>query len=202
MDKRKDHWQNVFENKKPNEVSWTQEQPVHSLNLIEKCNLSKDAAIIDVGGGDSNLVAFLLDLGYTNLTVLDISEAAIERAKASLGERAKLIKWIVSDVCDFEPEQEYALWHDRAAFHFLTSEDQIAKYVAIVSKSVSKHLVIATFSANGPLKCSGLEISQYSEDELAAQFNEKFKLIDAFEDDHETPFGTKQNFVYALLERK
>jgi 2-polyprenyl-3-methyl-5-hydroxy-6-metoxy-1,4-benzoquinol methylase len=195
----KEHWETVYATKTPKEVSWTQERPAISLDFISSFQLEKSASIIDIGGGDSLLVDFLLDLGYTNLSVLDISAHAIERAKVRLGEKASLVTWIVSDINDFEPLQNYDLWHDRAAFHFLTSQKDIERYVELVSKHV-KQLVIGTFSTNGPFKCSGLEITQYDENELGQLFGSHgFEVQTTKREDHMTPFGTTQNFVFASM---
>jgi SAM-dependent methyltransferase len=195
----KEHWEKVYATKTPQEVSWTQERPAISLDFIASFQLEKSASIIDIGGGDSLLVDFLLDLGYTNLSVLDISAHAIERAKVRLGEKASLVTWIVSDINDFEPIQNYDLWHDRAAFHFLTSKKDIERYVELVSKHV-KQLVIGTFSTNGPFKCSGLEITQYDENELGQLFGPHgFEVQTTKREDHMTPFGTTQNFVFASM---
>lgn len=193
----KEHWETVYATKTPQEVSWTQERPAISLDFIASFQLEKSASIIDVGGGDSLLVDFLLDLGFTNISVLDISAHAIERAKVRLGEKANLVTWIVSDINDFEPIQNYDLWHDRAAFHFLTNPKDIERYVKLVSKH-AKQLVIGTFSTNGPFKCSGLEITQYDENELGQLFGfHGFEVKTTKREDHMTPFGTTQNFVFA-----
>lgn len=149
---RKKHWETVYETKNPDEVSWTQEIPKTSLAFIHSLGLDKSAKIIDIGGGDSKLVDFLLDQGFENITVLDISEKALEKAKIRLVEKAKKVTWIVSDILDFEPTETYDVWHDRAAFHFLTTDEEIEKYKSIVNKSVDGFLIIGTFSENGPLK--------------------------------------------------
>lgn len=197
----KQHWENVYENKQPNEVSWTQEVPFTSLNLIASFNLPKDAKIIDIGGGDSKLADFLLELSYTNVTVLDISGKALERAKTRLGSKARLIKWIESDVMKFKPSEQYDVWHDRAAFHFLTTPEQKDRYKAIIESAVNGYLVMGTFSTNGPLKCSGLEICQYSDSSLPEQFKPSFTKTDCFTEDHATPFGTIQNFLFCSFKK-
>jgi SAM-dependent methyltransferase len=198
----KEHWETVYTTKTPQEVSWTQEKPAISLDYIASFQLDKSASIIDIGGGDSLLVDFLLDLGYTNISVLDISAHAIERAKVRLGEQSNLVTWIVSDINDFEPNQNYELWHDRAAFHFLTNAKEIERYVQIVAKH-TKNLVLGTFSTNGPFKCSGLEITQYDEKELGELFEPLgFDLQSTKREDHMTPFGTTQNFVFASFSKK
>lgn len=198
----KQHWETVYQTKKPTEVSWTQEVPQTSLDYIDSFNLSKTASIIDVGGGDSNLVDFLLEKGYSNVTVLDISAAALERAKTRLKEKATLVKWIVCDVTEFNPTEKYDVWHDRATFHFLTSDEQIKKYQSIVNKVVNKYLVISTFSPTGPLKCSGLEIKQYDEKMLIELFHSHFNKLDCLCQKHQTPFATSQDFVFCAFDKK
>jgi trans-aconitate methyltransferase len=199
--KRKNHWENVYENKQPNEVSWTQENPKTSLDFIFETNLDKTAKIIDIGGGDSKLVDFLLEEGYENITVLDISEKALERAKKRLGKNAEKVNWIVSDITEFKPETSYDIWHDRATFHFLTTTEQIEKYAELTEKWVSDFLIIGTFSENGPTKCSGLDIKQYSESKLEKQFSERFKKLKCITEDHVTPFETTQNFTFCAFEK-
>jgi len=198
---RKKHWETVYETKQPNEVSWTQENPKTSLDFIRATNLSKTAKIIDIGGGDSKLVDFLLEAGYENLTVLDISEKALERAKKRLGKKAEKINWIISDISEFQPETTYDIWHDRATFHFLTTAEQVEKYVQIVEKQVISFLIIGTFSEKGPKKCSGLDIKQYSENELENQFSNRFKKLKCITEDHVTPFETTQNFTFCTFEK-
>ena len=202
MSSNKAHWENIYSTKQPNEVSWTQDKPETSLNFIEGFNLPKTASIIDIGGGDSNLVDHLLNLGYSNITVLDISKNAIERTKNRLGDRAEDVTWIVSDITEFSPENTYDIWHDRAVFHFLTSNEDISTYVNLVDKAVTKNIVIGTFSDNGPLKCSGLEISQYNEKSMSSLFERKFSNLNCLLEDHTTPFNTTQNFVFCSFEKK
>lgn len=197
----KKHWETVFETKTPEQVSWTQEVPQTSLTFIRSFNLNKDASIIDIGGGDSNLVDSLLLEGYKNITVLDISKKALERAKKRLGEKAKEVTWIVSDINDFNPTISYDVWHDRASFHFLTQEVQIKRYIGLANKNITGYLVLGTFSKEGPLKCSGLEISQYSKEDLTSRFGEFIK-IECLTEDHTTPFDTKQNFTFCSFKKK
>ncbi len=201
MDEYKQHWETVYQTKQANEVSWTQEIPQTSLDFILSFNLPKSASIIDIGGGDSKLVDFLLDEGYENLTVLDISATALERAKARLGERAEKVNWIVADITDFRPDKTYDLWHDRAAFHFLTENEQIEKYLNIVHAAVTGFLLIGTFSEDGPKKCSGLEIKQYSGTSLENLFKRDFTKIACKTEDHITPFNTIQNFTFCSFKR-
>jgi SAM-dependent methyltransferase len=193
----KQHWETIYKTKQPNEVSWTQEVPAISLELIHKFNIPKTARIIDIGGGDSKLVDFLLAEGYTNISVLDISAAAIQRAKERLGNEAIKVNWIVCDILDFIPTEKYDLWHDRAAFHFQTDTEQIEKYINIVKSAVDGVAIIGTFSVDGPKKCSGLEIKQYDEEGLIERFKKSdFKIVECKREDHITPSGAIQNFVF------
>lgn len=198
----KSHWENVYETKTPEEVSWTQKKPQTSLELIRSLGSDKSVKIIDIGGGDSNLADFLLEEGYENITVLDISEKALERAKRRLGKDAEKIQWIVADITVFTPEETYDIWHDRAAFHFLTHSEDISKYVRIAEKAVMKNLIVGTFSKNGPKKCSGLEISQYDEESMNSIFENSFEKTDCITEDHITPFSTTQNFIFCTFKKK
>lgn len=199
---RKKHWETVYETKKPDEVSWTQEIPKTSLDFIKSFNLTKKSKIIDIGGGDSKLIDFLLAEGFENITVLDISEKAIEKAKARLGIHAEKVKWVVSDITEFEPKETFEVWHDRATFHFLTSQEQIQKYEETVRKSVSGYVIVSTFSENGPKKCSGLDIKQYNEETLTTAFEVGFEKLKCLTEDHNTPFNTKQNFIFCSFKCK
>lgn len=199
--KNKDYWENIYETKNPDEVSWTQEIPEISLKLIDELHLLKSAQIIDVGGGDSNLVDHLLSAGYENITVLDISEKAIDRAKVRLGTLSEKVTWIVADVTEFEPKLAYDLWHDRATFHFLTGDNQIRKYKYLTEKYISRFMILAGFSNNGPLKCSGLDVKQHSIEDLLFEFSENFVVLNSFYANHQTPFGTSQDFVYACFKK-
>lgn len=198
----KKHWETVYETKNPEQVSWTQEKPQISLDLINSFGLDKSAKIIDVGGGDSKLVDYLLEEGFENISVLDISAKALEKAKKRLGDKANNVNWIVSDITEFTPSTTFDLWHDRAAFHFLTTPEQISKYVNITRNVVTGYLIIGTFSENGPKKCSGLNIKQYIEDKLITEFENDFEKITCTTEDHITPFDTKQNFLFCSFKRK
>jgi len=193
----KQHWEKVYTTKKPDEVSWTQAKPETSLRFIHDFDLPKNAAIIDVGGGDSKLVDCLLEEGYTNITVLDISEQAVIRARKRLGERAENVKWIVSDIIDFVPDAIYDVWHDRAAFHFMNTDETVVHYLTTMKQAVKKgYAVIGTFSEQGPKMCSGLEIRQYSESSLASLLQPEFVRLKTLTEDHTTPFQTQQNFLF------
>jgi SAM-dependent methyltransferase len=200
----KEHWEKVFATKAENEVSWFQIYPKTSVQFLEFFNLPLTANIIDIGGGDSHLVDALLDRGYQSIWVLDISANAIERAKKRLGERADKVHWIVSDVTAFKPDVTFELWHDRAAFHFLTAEEKIQRYVSIAENAIRKggYLILGTFSEQGPKKCSGLEIKQYSEASMSARFAVSFERVKCVHEDHITPFNTVQNFLFCSFKRK
>lgn len=201
---KKQHWENVFSSKKPDEVSWTQEYPTTSMNYLKGLSLPMNANIIDVGGGDSNLVDALLEEGYENIWILDISESALERAKNRLGDKSSKVTWIVCDITEFKTDVKFDFWHDRAVFHFLTDEQSISKYVTLVGASIVKEgsFLLGAFSKNGPLKCSGLEIHQYSEMEMKHTFLDKFKAIKCFTEDHITPFNTIQNFQFCGFKKR
>lgn len=198
----KQHWETVYETKQPNQVSWTQEVPQTSIDFVHSFNLPLDASIIDIGGGDSKLVDHLLNLGYTNISVLDISSKSIERAKARLGDRAESVKWIVSDINEFKPTEKYSLWHDRAAFHFLTQENEVERYVKLVSE-FAQNIIIATFSVDGPHKCSGLEVQQYDENSMKSKFEKVgFNNIECKRFDHVTPSNAVQNFIFCAFKNQ
>jgi len=203
MEQSKNHWEKIYSTKQPNEVSWTQEVPKTSLEFIHAAQLDKQANIIDIGGGDSKLVDYLLDEGYENISVLDISEEALTRAKKRLGIKADLVNWIVSDITEFKPSATYDFWHDRAAFHFLTTQSQIVKYLSTARQAVKEYgiVTIGTFSDNGPKMCSGLDIKQYTEDALTAELEKGFEKIKCITEDHKTPFDTTQNFLFCSFKR-
>jgi len=203
MDDSKEHWEDVWTRKKSDQVSWYQENPKTSLALILLTNPSKDARIIDVGGGDSNLVSKLLDLGFTNLTVLDISAKALQRAKERLGKREKMVNWIESDIREFTTNDRYDIWHDRALLHFLTSGEDLQNYVDLTRRCVNKggFLIVSAFSTNGPMMCSGLDIRQYSAESMKKLFSDGFEHIKSFEEEHKTPSGTSQLFIFSVFRK-
>lgn len=200
---RKNHWENIYNTKELKDVSWFQVRPETSLDFFKQFNVPTTAKIIDIGGGDSLLVDHLLDLGYQDISVLDISESAIERAKIRLGQKANNVKWIVADAATFVPTEQYDFWHDRAAFHFLTEENEISNYLEIAQKSINPKgiLVIGTFSEQGPKKCSGIEIKQYSETSMTDRLKIFFEKIKCITVDHITPFDTIQNFVFCSFKK-
>lgn len=201
MEDKQQYWDAIYRTKQPNEVSWTQEKPATSLDFIHSFHIPRDAAIIDVGGGDSRLVDYLLDEGFQNITVLDISQEALTRAQKRLGDKAGKIKWVVSDVTAFEPDTKYDVWHDRATFHFLTTPEQIHKYIQIADQHVKGYMTIGTFSDCGPDKCSGLPIRKYTEELLQKELVDKFDKIRCVTEDHVTPFNTKQNFLFCSFKK-
>lgn len=203
MSEQRNHWQQVFSSKTEQEVSWYEQRPAVSIALFEQCDLAKDSPIIDVGCGDSYFLDYLMEEGFSNITALDISEEALSRAKQRLGAKAKEVTWVVSDILDYIPAQTFAYWHDRASFHFQTEQVAINQYRALVKDAVKPKgfAMIATFAKTGPEKCSGLAITQYSEEELFNQFTPEFKLIEALSYTHTTPFNTEQDFTFCLMQR-
>jgi len=200
---RKKHWEEIYQTKQLHEVSWFQPKPETSLDFVRQSELPADAKIIDIGGGDSFLVDHLLDLGYRDITVLDISKSAIDRAKLRLGEHADKVKWIIADIASFQPPEQYDFWHDRAAFHFLTLDPEIDHYIETLEKSIRTNgfLVIGTFSENGPKKCSGIEIKQYSESSMTELLKGTFEKLGCITIDHTTPSGNIQNFIFCSFRK-
>lgn len=200
---RKAHWENIYTTKPQTEVSWYQEHAIRSLKLVKSTGAGVSAQIIDVGGGASTLVDDLLAGGFANLTVLDISSAALEAAKERLGPcSARKVTWLEADITQAAlPLQAFDIWHDRAVFHFLADEEDRRRYISAMSHALKPggHIIIATFAADGPLKCSGLNIVRYSPEELRAELGEAFKLIESHEENHLTPFDTTQKFSYCLF---
>ena len=196
---RKTHWQKVYGEKQPTEVSWYQPVPERSLQLIRATGIKHGDPILDAGGGASTLVDHLLDEGYTDISVLDISGNALERSRARLGEAGQDVHWIESDVIDFQPLRRYALWHDRAGFHFLTDSADRDRYIDVVYKSLlpKGHFVLATFGPQGPKRCSGLDIRRYGIEQLQELFGPRFELRGHEIDEHETPMGATQQFLFS-----
>jgi SAM-dependent methyltransferase len=194
----REHWEGVYERKRPDEVSWYRPHLEQSLGFIDSAGLAPDAAIVDVGGGASTLVDDLLARGYTNVTAIDISARAIESAKARLGDRARQVRWLVADVAEADlGSAVYDLWHDRAVFHFLR-DDERRRYVAALRRAIKPggQVLIATFGPEGPERCSGLEVVRYSAHELLAQLGAGFELVASATEVHRTPWGADQQFVY------
>jgi SAM-dependent methyltransferase len=201
---RQHHWDKVYTTKAESEVSWFQDTPAPSLELIELVGAMQDSAIIDIGGGASRLVDHLVSRGYEDVTVLDLSAAALASARSRLGDKADRVRWMAADVTTWQPSRSYDVWHDRAAFHFLTEPNDQAAYVARLRRAlgVGGHAIIGTFAPDGPELCSGLMVSRYDANALAATLGEGFELIDTRRHDHTTPWGAVQKFQFSAFRRK
>ncbi len=195
----KSHWEKVYATKTPESVSWYRAHLETSLALIERAAESRSASIIDIGGGESTLVDDLLLRGYKNLTVLDVSQTAIEVTKKRLGQAAEQVRWLGGDVTEMElAPRAYDLWHDRAVFHFLTAPERRLAYVRQVARAVKQggHVIVSTFGPEGPTKCSGLDVMRYDAESLHGEFGGQFRLVESSKELHETPLGTTQQFLY------
>jgi SAM-dependent methyltransferase len=195
----REHWEDVYGRRQPEQVSWYRPHLERSLRTIDGAGLGRDAAIIDVGGGASTLVDDLLARGHTNLTVLDVSAKAIDAAKTRLGEDARRVRWLVADITEVElPRATYDFWHDRAVFHFLLDEADRGRYVAAARRALKPggHVLLATFGPDGPTRCSGLDVVRYGADELQAQLGPDFVNVESATEIHKTPWGADQSFVY------
>jgi trans-aconitate methyltransferase len=203
VSERKTHWEKIYESNSPQKVSWYQDEPTLSMRLIRDTRIPNDAPIIDVGGGASTLVDRLLDASYSNISVLDISASAMLHARERLADKAAEIEWYNEDITGFNPPHRFALWHDRAVFHFLTSQDDRNKYLNVLKQSLEPggHVIIMTFAVGGPQKCSGLEIMQYDEEKLMVEFGQEFELLETGHQDHVTPAGSEQKFAWFRLIR-
>lgn len=200
----KTHWENVYASKSVQAVSWYQTRADCSLRLIRDTGAAQDAGVIDIGGGASVLVDDLLAEGYSNLTVLDLSGAALATAQTRLGDRARQVKWLEADITQVElPRHAYAVWHDRAVFHFLTDPADRAAYVRAVFHAVRPggHVIVASFAEDGPTQCSGLPVVRYSPDGLHAEFGDAFELLFHEREAHQTPSGAVQSFVYCFCRK-
>lgn len=201
---RQAHWNDVYTKKAENEVSWFQDTPTPSLELMAQLGLTQASSIIDVGGGASRLVDHLLDRGLNDLTVLDLSEAALQAARARLGSRVEKVQWIAADVTIWEPQRTYDIWHDRAAFHFLTEEHDRAAYISRLERGVKigGHAIIATFALDGPEKCSGLPVIRYDPQSLGQTLGTAFEAVDARRHVHATPWKSDQSFQFSIFRRR
>ncbi|MBT3880091.1 MAG: class I SAM-dependent methyltransferase [Candidatus Scalindua sp.] len=199
----KNHWENVYDQKKPVEVSWYQVEPTVSLEFIASTGIDYTAKIIDVGGGASALVDKLLDQGFQDLTVLDISSKAMHYAQERLGRRAENVRWVEADVTAFESSDQYDVWHDRAVFHFLTDAEDRAKYMRRLEAALKPggHIVISAFAINGPPKCSDLEIKRYSPEKIKTEFGDSFELVNSAREVHITPWNKEQKFIYCYFKK-
>lgn len=203
MSKRQTHWQDVYASRSYTDVSWYQAEPARSLQFIEASGVSKDGAIIDVGGGASTLADHLLDRGYSQVTVLDVAASALRQAQDRLGERAKAVDWCVADVLSFRPERRFALWHDRAVLHFLVDADERERYVKALRCALAPdgHVILAGFGPDGPQKCSGLPVRRYSVETFGELLGPDFELQGEALEDHATPGGASQQFLYTRWQR-
>jgi len=193
------HWERIYAGKTPDAVSWYRPHLEKSLSLIEQCAPGKSAAIIDVGGGESTLVDDLLTRGYENITILDISQTAIDANRKRLGMESERAKWLAADICKIELDPSaYDVWHDRAVFHFLTEARDRTAYVGQVARAVKRggHVIVSTFGPEGPMKCSGLDVVRYDAQSLHKEFGINFRLVESSKELHQTPFGTVQQFLY------
>jgi SAM-dependent methyltransferase len=199
----REHWERIYASREPTAVSWYQENPARSLILIEETGAATDAPIIDIGGGASRLVDRLSEIGYSALTVLDLAPRALEHAQKRLGERARDIIWIDADVLEFSFAHPYAVWHDRAVFHFLTDPEDRARYVAQLNSAVAPggHVIIATFSPDGPEICSGLPVQRHSPESLTECIGASYDAVGFQEEAHHTPSGKTQHFLYGRFQR-
>jgi 2-polyprenyl-3-methyl-5-hydroxy-6-metoxy-1,4-benzoquinol methylase len=200
----KTHWEKIYQTKSTTQVSWFQENPLLSLQYIQQTRVDKTAQVIDIGGGASTLVDHLLDDGFQHVSVLDISATALQVAQQRLGARSDSVSWLEADITQVElPNSQYDVWHDRAVFHFLTKPEDRQKYVDVVRKSVKQdgHVIVATFAADGPLQCSGLDVARYNTDDLHNEFGAGFELLDSTSEEHHTPFGTDQKFIYCYCRK-
>ncbi|MCK1329259.1 class I SAM-dependent methyltransferase [Bradyrhizobium sp. 35] len=202
-DSRQAHWEGVYTKKRETEVSWFQENPAPSLELIAQIGASHSSAIIDIGGGASRLVDHLTDRGFEDVTVLDVSEAALEATRVRMGHRAAQVHWIVADATAWEPLKAYDIWHDRAAFHFLTEDRDRAAYVARLGRAlkVGGYAIIATFALDGPERCSGLPVVRYDPLSLGQTLGHAFQLVDTRRHAHATPWGSDQSFQFSVFRR-
>jgi SAM-dependent methyltransferase len=197
------HWQNVYGTKSEKEVSWFQESPTISLDLIHATGVKLSASIVDIGAGASRLVDALIDDGFEALTVLDLSETALAATKARLGARASKVHWVVADVTKWNSSQTYDVWHDRAAFHFLTESKDRAAYAERISKTVRPggHVIIGTFAPDGPERCSGLPVVRHDSASLSETLGRSFELMEGRRHDHQTPTGSIQRFQFSRFRR-
>ena len=203
MAESQDHWAKVYREKEPSAVSWYQPEPAPSLRALDRLGADSSSPFIDIGGGASNLVDALLMRGWQDVTVVDIAAPALEAAKLRLGEEAEKVHWEVADITDWQPSRRYGVWHDRAVFHFLTKPEQRAAYrQALLSGTEPSGLIImATFALDGPEKCSGLPVQRYDPSTLAAELGSEFQLLEAWHEEHVTPWDAAQSFNWCAFRR-
>jgi len=202
-DSRRDHWETVFREKRETEVSWFQERPQTSLDLIARTGLTRKARVVDVGGGASRLVDALASLGYEDVAVVDIAAAALAKARARLGEHGERVRWIQADVLGWVPDTTFDVWHDRAVFHFMVREEDRRAYRATLHRALARggHAIVATFATNGPSTCSGLPVRRYEPDTLEAELGPELRLVESVREEHTTPAGKVQAFQFSRFVR-
>lgn len=203
MEQRRQHWERVYEDRSPEQVSWHQDSPDTSLALLEHTGVGPDAAILDLGGGASRFVDGLLERGYTDVTVFDISERALLHAQERVGDRAQDVAWIRGDVTHATLDHHYDVWHDRAVFHFLTDAEDRRRYRELLHRAVPPggHVIVATFALDGPERCSGLPVVRYAPDALLDELGPGLDLVETWDEDHHTPAGKVQRFVFCRFRR-
>ena len=200
----KTHWEHIYETKSPTQVSWYQEHAKFSMQYIQNTGIRKTDQIIDIGGGASSLVDDLLAADFQNISILDVSQTALQVARERLGARAEGVTWIEADITQAKlPHQAYDVWHDRAVFHFLTKASDRQSYIDTVRHAIRKggHVIVATFAPDGPDRCSGLEVVRYSPESLHGEFGDGFEVVDSTHETHHTPFGTEQKFIYCYCRK-
>ena len=202
-DAKREHWESVFREKQESEVSWFQERPSTSLDLIARTGVARNAKIVDVGGGASRLVDALLDVGYQDVAVVDIAGAALAKSRTRLAERAGRVRWVTSDIVEWTPDEVFDVWHDRAVFHFMVRPDDRDAYLATMRRALKRdgHAIVATFAADGPEQCSGLPVQRYEPEALEALFGQEFRLAECVREEHVTPAGKVQAFQFSRFER-
>jgi len=198
------HWEDVYTSREETGVSWFQDNPAPSLELIERAGATKDSDIIDIGGGASRLADHLLERGFRRVTVLDISQGALDLACLRIGRRASEVRWIAADVTEWNPSRRFDIWHDRAAFHFLVDPSDRAAYVARLKEALRPggHAIIATFALDGPEKCSGLPVYRTDASGLAKELGDEFTLVESRRHDHVTPSNATQRFQFSVFQRR
>jgi SAM-dependent methyltransferase len=203
MDDKKKHWETIYQTKSEDQLSWSQAHPSPSIDWILEMVPDRSAGILDIGGGTSFLIDHLLDGGYLNPAVLDISSSALEQARARLGKRRGLVEWIEADISEYDPARKFSLWHDRAVFHFLTNRGARERYVTALKTALvpDGKVIVATFSPQGPGKCSGLDVMRFDPAALASELGDDFKALRNLRQIHKTPWGAEQDFLYVLFQR-
>jgi len=205
MDKTEDkiHWEKIYQKKEADEVSWYQKIPEKSLKIFKDLKIEKNSSIIDIGAGDSTLVDCLTEIGFVDISIVDISQIALNKTRNRIGSNSVFVNFIEADIRKFKPEKIYDVWHDRACFHFLTDEKDINHYKTNIVNNIKTggYFVLSTFSESGPVKCSGLDVTRYSVEKISNLLKSDFELLESFETEHHTPFNSIQNFIYFVFRK-